>query len=433
MLPWPLRIEAEDFRPTETVERPGSESLGFFEFAPRELLDLDLADRVLQSARNQEGSVDLVVLPESALRPGDIEGLEALLTRHGVWVFVAGVREPPEPGGRFGANWLHLGVWFGGRWWRYRQNKHHRWSLDDSQIEQYHLAAALPLGVRWWEAMAVPRRAVQVVELADGVTLVWLVCEDLARIDEVADLLRAIGPTLVSVTLLDGPQLASRWAARYASVLADDPGSAVVTLTSFGFVDRSRPAGKPPSRVVSLWKDPVGGLREIPLAADAHAVLIHFDVSRTTRHTGAVGRPAAATADVRAESVRQIRALDPEDPTGMAMPEARVEFEPVVSLEAVELTILTGWAEAVAEALAGSPDRLSTILDDARAGAPWRQQLGVAEPSADLASALEDLARIVVSGPPTVEAVLAATDERPSGGDDSYLVRAVLRSKLGPA
>jgi hypothetical protein len=121
------------------------------------------------------------------------------------------VREPPEPGGRFGANWLHLGVCFGGRWWRYRQNKHHRWSLDDNQIEQYHLAAALPPAVRWWEATAVPRRVVQVVELADGVTLAWLVCEDLARLNEVAD---PIGPTLVSVTLLDGTQLASRWAAR---------------------------------------------------------------------------------------------------------------------------------------------------------------------------------------------------------------------------
>jgi hypothetical protein len=121
-----------------------------------------------------------------------------------VWLVVAGVREPPDPGGRFGANWLHLGVWFGGRWWRYRQNKHHRWSLDDNQIEQYHLAAALPPGVRWWEAMAVPTRAVQVVELAEGVTLVSLVCEDLARLDEVADLLRAIGPTLVVTTLLDG-------------------------------------------------------------------------------------------------------------------------------------------------------------------------------------------------------------------------------------
>src|SRR5215469_12765921 len=431
MLPWPLRIDAEDFKPTETVERGEVEPQGFFEFAPGELLDLDLADRVLQSARNQQGSVDIVVLPESALRPGDIDELEVLLTRHRVWLVVAGVREPPDPGGRFGANWLHLGVWFGGRWWRYRQNKHHRWSLDDSQIEQYHLAAALSPGVRWWEAMAVPRRAVQVVELDEGVTLVSLVCEDLARLDEVADLLRAIGPTLVVTTLLDGPQLASRWTARYASVLADDPGSAVVTLTSSGFVQRSLPPGRSPSRVVSLWKDPVRGLREIPLDADAHAVLIRIQVGRTPRHSADGRPPVANTANVSAEGVRQIRALDLGDHTGVAMPEAPVDNEPAGSLQAVELTILTCWAEAVAEALAASPDQLSTILDDARAGAAWRRQFGVAEPSADLASALEELARLVVSGTPTVEAVLAATDERPRGGTYGHLVRAVLRSKLG--
>ena len=115
----------------------------------------------------------------------------------------------------------------------------------------------------------------------------------------------------------------------------------------------------------------------------------------------------------------------------MAIPEAPVDHEPVGSLEAAELTILTCWAEAAAETLAASPDQLSTILDDARAGAAWRRQFGVGEPSADLASALEDLARIVASGPPAVEAVLAATDERPSGGDYGHLVRAVLRSKLG--
>jgi hypothetical protein len=110
MLPWPLRIDAEDFKPTGAVEGAEFEPHGFFEFAPGELLDLDLADRVLQSARDQEGSVEIVVLPESALRPGDIHELEALLTRHRVWLFVAGVREPPDPGGRFGANWLHLGA-----------------------------------------------------------------------------------------------------------------------------------------------------------------------------------------------------------------------------------------------------------------------------------------------------------------------------------
>jgi hypothetical protein len=268
------------------------------------------------------------------------------------------------------------------------------------------------------------------LELADGVTLVSVVCEDLARLDEVADLLRAIGPTLVVTTLLDGPQLASRWTARYASVLADDPGSTVVTLTSFGFVQRSRPAGRSPSRVVSLWKDPVRGLREIPLDVDAHAVLIQIKVGRTTRHTADGRRPVANVADVRADGVRQIRALDQGDHTGLAMPEAPVDDEPVVSLEAVELTILTCWAEAVAEALAASPDQLETILDDARAGAAWRRQFGVAEPSADLASALEELAFIVGSGTPTVDAVLAAMDERHRGGDSGPLVRAVLRSTI---
>ena len=80
MLPWPLRIDPEDFKPTGAVQRAGLESHGFFEFAPGELFDLDLADRVLRSARDQEGSVDIGVLPESTLRPGDIDELEALLT-----------------------------------------------------------------------------------------------------------------------------------------------------------------------------------------------------------------------------------------------------------------------------------------------------------------------------------------------------------------
>src|SRR5262249_39779836 len=189
---------------------------------------------------------------------------------------------------------------------------------------------------------------------------------------------------------LDGPQLASRWTARYASVLADDPGSAVVTLTSFGFVQRSRPPGRPLSRLVSLWKDPVRGLREIPLDVDAHAVLINIKIGRTTRRSADGRCPVANTADVTAEGVRQIRALDRGDHSRVAKPEAPVDDEPVVSLEVEELTILTCWAEAVAEALAASPDQLNTILDDARAGAPWRRQLGVAEPSADLASALDD-------------------------------------------
>jgi hypothetical protein len=170
MLPWPLRIDAEDFKPTGAVEGAEFDPHGFFEFAPGELLDLDLADRVLQSERNQEGPVDIVVLPESALRPGDIDELEALLIRHGVLLVLGCVSHPTPPVASAPTGCIS-GSGSGGRWWRYRQNKHNRWSLDDRQIEQYHLAAALPpapMGVRWWEAIAVPRRAVQILERPSG-------------------------------------------------------------------------------------------------------------------------------------------------------------------------------------------------------------------------------------------------------------------------
>src|SRR5262249_60062503 len=106
------------------------------------------------------------------------------------------------------------------------------------------------------------------------VTVASLVCEDLAQIDAVAELLRSVGPTIVITPLLDGPQLSSRWAARYASVLADDPGSAVLTLTSSGMAQRSRPHGREPSPVIALWKDPVRGTREISLEPGAHGVLL---------------------------------------------------------------------------------------------------------------------------------------------------------------
>jgi hypothetical protein len=141
--------------------------------------------------------------------------------------------------------------------------------LDEKQIHQYHLGGALHPQIRWWEATDVPRRAVQFVELADGVTLVFLVCEDLAQ--NVAELERSVGPTVVFTPLLDGPKLSTRWAARYASVLAD-PGAAVITLTSYGMAQRSRPNGRQPSPVVALCKDPVRGLREIPLDPGAQGV-----------------------------------------------------------------------------------------------------------------------------------------------------------------
>jgi len=46
----------------------------------------------------------------------------------------------------------------------------------------------------------------------------------------------------------------------------------------------------------------------------------------------------------------------------------------VLSVE--ELTILTSWAEALAEVVFAGSERLETCLADAFAGAPWRSNLG---------------------------------------------------------
>jgi hypothetical protein len=66
---------------------------------------------------------------------------------------------------------------------------------------------------------------------------------------------------------MDGPQLKGRWSARYASVFADDPGSSVLTLSNLGMVKRSRPleadVDRPTDHVIALWRDIVGGSREL--------------------------------------------------------------------------------------------------------------------------------------------------------------------------
>ena len=427
LLPWPLRVEDTDFRPLGAVERAEQEPYGFFEFAPSETLDLGLTDRALAAARSEAGSVDVVVLPESAVEPADLVDLESVLARHRVTMLVAGVREAPHLGSELGGNWLHLAVRFGGHWWHYRQNKHHRWFLDERQIEQYHLAGALPPSVRWWEAMEVPRRAVQLLELGEGITLVSIVCEDLARLDEVADLLRAIGPTLVVTILLDGPQLPARWTARYASVLADDPGSAVLTLSSFGFVQRARPPDRAPSSVVSFWKDSVRGFREIPLEASATGMVVSMGVGRTIRRSADGRFPIANAAELVVGDIRPIR-VDPRADDAIHAPVAPPgdgwhEPDPP-PLSTTDLTILTSWSELMAEALSWAPDRMAAVLEDVRPGAAWRGQEGLEEPSPELAAALGHLTDMVEApadqGCPTVESALAAIHGHPHHLDHDH-------------
>jgi hypothetical protein len=106
------------------------------------------------------------------------------------------------------------------------------------------------------------------------------------------------------------------------------------------------------------------------------------------------------------------------------------------ALEVEELTILTGWAQAVAETLTYTPERVAGLLADARPGAPWRTALKIAEPSAQLSEAIDVIDQIVrtsapSNGPPTLDALIAATrEDRPAEAKLAGLVRRVLRSTL---
>lgn len=441
LLPWPLRVRESDFRPLEgSVRVLHGERHGLFEFAPSEKLDLDLVDGVLCAARDEVDSVDVVCLPESSVDEAEVQGLEALLDDHGVAFLQAGVRGSSDGPGRPAQNWVHTGVSpkleKGGRdpkstgeqWFHLRQHKHSRWLLDEAQIYQYHLGGALHPRIRWWEAIDVPRRVVEFVELGEGITLSCLVCEDLAQSDGMADILRSVAPTVVHAYLLDGPQLGSRWAARYASVLADDPGSAVLTLTSLGMAERSRPNGHDPSRVIGLWKDPGRGARDIALEPGAHAVLLSAAFDRANRVTMDGRAPTDNETDFFDVGLHQIRADGRHWRTRPSGTRAPIS----VDLDVDDLTILTGWAEALAEMLAVAPERAEEVIAEGCAPA-WRTAFGIAEPSPTLTHAIERLARAVRS--PTddgrFDAALTASRVDASGETPlDRLVRHVLQSAL---
>ena len=310
LVPWPLSVAARDFRqaPHRLIENMDLEHFGFFEFAPEASLDLGFVRSLLETAVAKGERVDAVIFPEAAIYPEAIDGLEQALARVGATFLIAGVTRPPTSSS-FGRNYLHFGVRTSLGWDRYEQDKHHRWCLDEGQIRQYHLTRSLPARRLWWEAIDIRERTLHIIDVGSGVTVAPLVCEDLARLDEVADLVRRIGPGLVVAVLLDGPQLASRWPSRYASVIADDPGSAVLTLTSLGMAARCRPPGKRRSRVVAHWYDRAGGPREIELAPGAGGVLVTTSIETSSRWT-ADGRCHPDVPRLRLSGVRQLRVSD---------------------------------------------------------------------------------------------------------------------------
>jgi len=168
---------------------------------------------------------------------------------------------------------------------RSSQSKHHRWRLDGDQVKRYQLGNVLDPQASWWEAIEVGYRHCFITVFRPGAALSVLVCEDLARYDPVLTVMNAIGPNLVLALLMDGPQVENRWPGRYATSLADDPGSSVLTVTSLGMLTRSSMPGENPSRQIALWKEPGGRAISLKLPAGDHALLLSLTARSVEQFT----------------------------------------------------------------------------------------------------------------------------------------------------
>lgn len=168
----------------------------------------------------------------------------------------------------------------------FSQRKHQRWLLEESQIGTYGLGSRLDPGKNWWEDHDIGRRELHFFQIAEDTVFTSLICEDLARNDPCHDIIRAVAPNLVFALLMDGPQLATRWPARFAGSLADDPGCTVLTFTSYGLIERSNfqfPDGG--KSVIGLLRDSSGRATEINLPKGKDAVIVSLQSQKASDKT----------------------------------------------------------------------------------------------------------------------------------------------------
>ena len=282
VLPWPLAVNPgaiSEVRNGTGQQMPGR--FGHFTYTASKTPGLAARVKmILQQAVSLVGNVDAVVFPELSLSPADFERVRRVL---GERILIAGVGSAASPSA-VGENNAAVGVAsdFGGF---YHQSKHHRWRLDRAQLRQYGIGVGFSDCDSWWEAIRLMPRRCAFFAAKDWLTFCVLICEDLARQDPVAELVRCVGPNLVVALLMDGPQIPERWSARYATVLADDPRSSVLSLTCAGLVDlaRSQYGGGP--RSVGLWKDAFSSARQLALEPGAEGLVLTLQSEMRTEWT----------------------------------------------------------------------------------------------------------------------------------------------------
>jgi hypothetical protein len=283
VIPWPQTVLPIQFAATkkiklgDMVERG---SYGLFTYQAGLGPTVRRIRQILEASEKCVGRVDGVILPELAVSPKEHEALANTIVSDKRFL-VCGVGHAGK-NSCCGSNYLTVDMFLPGSSLRVplSQSKHHRWKMDKSQIMQYGIGSNLHPEANWWEHISLGERKLMFVSLRPWLTMSVLICEDLARPDPMGDLVRAVGPNLVIALLMDGPQLSGRWPARYATSLADDPGSSVLTVTSIGMSSLSRPrSGEDRHRVIALWKDPrSGSAREVELPAGAAGLILNITV-----------------------------------------------------------------------------------------------------------------------------------------------------------
>ena len=312
LLPWPRTVDPEDFCVTTVSDGkpmpvPSGADHRYFDYAPRDPMPapklVEEVKKALVEARKHAAVIHGIVFPELALDEEQFAAVEQLAVSEGA-MLVAGMRAPGEmpqmPQNLCAIQPLALTDLKARRRRsqpqkldeaRMVQLKHHRWCLDRNQVLQYELGGRLPASKDCWEHALIGNREINFVTIGSWLTFCVLICEDLARQDPAADVIRAVGPNVVFALLMDGPQLKQRWPARYASVLAEDPGSSVLTLTSLGMAKRSQPmtpvpeASRRKDTVIALWRDAIFGEREIGLEPQHDACVLSLACRTAAEYT----------------------------------------------------------------------------------------------------------------------------------------------------
>ena len=281
-LPWPVDIEADSFtRSSHTSNIDTDDYFDFFDYMPKKEISEKSFILTLIASIERIGFIDIIVLPECSVSVEKLEKLKGLLFD------CFGNRAPALLAGVYGPDGIHskniASLSFIGESEKFdtiEQYKHHRWFLDGAQLTNYNLSNALDPGKKWWENIKIGRRKLVSLHTREGIRVCPLICEDLARQEPVAQAVRAVGPNLVISLLLDGPQIEQRWPGKYASVLSEDPGSSVLSVTALGMTLRSTGTGYNPSRQVALWSE--SGKKPETLSLDSDSAGIVIELETTT-------------------------------------------------------------------------------------------------------------------------------------------------------